>query len=431
MLLLIALAGFTLFLFFLFFIWNKYTRASYLLFIVYFCPLMSLGVTPEAFGGLTVFDALCYFGFVFFFKDFIIISGKNRIYISLFCILIFILLIGSLHSDFVQHSLISMLSVFPIFIYARLLTKELASNPDLRNKLIRGFKLSFWIAATFIAMQILIGLKFTFYKDLNPNITTSDGTRYPGFFADAQVNAQYLGMLSFLFLINFKNIKKPALVNFVLFSLVLTTLFYSGGRSAFLGLGAGLFFLLLFFGWRLKYFIIFSALAFVAVIPFLKDSFVLFQRLDSFDDSYQFRAYIWKEAYEIFTNHQVLGIGFGNYKNYVERYSADQYYVLADGGILMLDQPENGYLKVLTEAGFFGFIISLLLIIIPIAKAVYFHFTLKKNYLILLFTASIICWLVSFNSLYTLTDRRIVILLVSLICFLIKGYSNRTIQYEQ
>jgi len=88
------------------------------------------------------------------------------------------------------------------------LTKELASNPDLRNKLIRGFKLSFWIAATFIAMQILIGLKFTFYKDLNPNITTSDGTRYPGFFADAQVNAQYLGMLSFLFLINFKNIKK-------------------------------------------------------------------------------------------------------------------------------------------------------------------------------------------------------------------------------
>jgi len=81
---------------------------------------MSLGVTPEAFGGLTVFDALCYFGFVFFFKRFHHHLRKEPDIYFFVLYFDFILLIGSLHSDFVQHSLISMLSVFPIFIYARL-----------------------------------------------------------------------------------------------------------------------------------------------------------------------------------------------------------------------------------------------------------------------------------------------------------------------
>jgi len=55
-------------------------------------------------------------------------------------------------------------------------------------------------------MQMIVGLRFTFYPDLNPNVTTDDGIRYPGFFMDSQMNSQFLGMLSFLFLINFRNI---------------------------------------------------------------------------------------------------------------------------------------------------------------------------------------------------------------------------------
>ncbi len=428
MLLLIALAGTALFLFFLFFFRSKCTRVAYLLFVVYFCPVMSLGVLPDALGGLTVFDALSYFSFIFFFKDFVFISQKNRVYFSLFCLLMVILFLGSLHSKFVQHSLLSIMSVLPIFIYSKLLTKELTINPDLKTKLIRGFQLSFFMAVIFIAMQILVGLKFTFYKDLNPNISNSGGIRYPGFFGDAQVNAQFLGMLSFLFLVNFKNIKKPTFLNFLLFTIVVITLFYSGGRSAFFGVCVSLVFLLFLFAWRLKFFIALSFIIAVTIIPFLKDSFILFQRLDTFDDSYQFRHYIWNEAYEIYKNNAFLGIGIGNYKDYVERYSLDQYYVLEDNGILIMDQPENGYLKILTETGLLGFIIAFLFIIIPMAKAIYSHFTVKKNYLTLLFIASIICWFVSFNSLYTLSDRRIIILLVSLICFVIKSGNTVTIK---
>jgi len=73
-----------------------------------------------------------------------------------------------------------------------------------------------------------------------------------------------------------------------------------------------------------------GALVVIAAMPFMKDSFVLFRRIDTFDDSYVFRAYIWKEAYDIYLHHKLLGVGIGNYKDYVNRYSSDQYYVLKD-----------------------------------------------------------------------------------------------------
>lgn len=426
----IALAGLSLLLFFIFFFKNKCKREAYLLFIVYFFPFMGLGVTPEAFGGLTVFDAICYFGFVFFINDFIFINRKKIFYFLLFFLLFVILAAGSIHSKFIQHSLLSILSILPIFIFAKLLMKELAVNPLIKKRIIKVFKFFFYIAVFFMAMQIMTGLRFTFYKDLNPNVDTAEGIRYPGFFADAQVNSLFLAMLSFLFLINFKNIRKPAALNFILFSAVIITLFYSGGRSAFLGLGVSLIFLLFFFAPRVKYFIGAAFLAVLLIIPFLKNSFILFQRLGSIDESYQFRSYIWKEALQIFNDNKMLGIGIGNYKNYVERYSPDQYYVLEDGGILILDQPENGYLKVLTEAGLFGFIIAFLFVLIPIFKGVYYHLFVKKNHLNLLFISSVICWFVSFNSLYTLSDRRIVILLTALLCFIIQSTDRKIINDE-
>jgi len=77
MMLLIVLAGLTLFSFLLFFVMNKYSRGSYLLFNGYLLPLMCLGVTPEALGGLKVFDALAYFAFLFFIKDFIFIARSK------------------------------------------------------------------------------------------------------------------------------------------------------------------------------------------------------------------------------------------------------------------------------------------------------------------------------------------------------------------
>ena len=425
MALLIALAALTLLSFFISFFKSKYSREFYLLFNGYCLPLMSLGVTPAAFGGLQVFAVLAYFAFFFFIKDFIFISDKNKIYFYLFSGLMVILLTGSFYSEFVTNSLFSILSVLPIFIFSRLLLKELFVNPGLMHKMIRVFQWSFLVAVVFMIMQMLVGITFNFYENrspgLNPNVSAEEGIRYPGFFMDAQMNTQFLGMLSFLFLINFKNIFKPAAVNYLLFSLVVVAVFLSGGRSGFFGLTAGFCFLILFLGWRMRYFIGLGTFIAMVSMSFLKDSFILFKRMNTFDDSYTFRAYIWKEAYNIFLDHKFLGIGIGNYKDYANHYSSDQYYVLKDNSILLLDQPENGYLKLLTEFGIIGFVISFLLIIIPVSKALYAHLETRTNHFALFCIASIICWLVSFNSLYTLTDARIVILLTSLTCFVIKS----------
>jgi len=428
MLFLIILAGLTICSFFAYFIKKGCTRESYLLFVVYSLPMQGLGVTAEAYGGLKVFDALAYFSLIFFFKNFINVSRKNRIYSQLFGLLIFILFAGSLHSDFIKHSLLSILSVFPIFIFTRLLLRELSVNPGLSKKMIWGFQLAFFIGAFFMIMQLIMGMRFTFYPDLNPNIATSEGIRYPGFFGDAQMNALFIAMVSFLFLIRFKDIRKPALVNFILFGAAIFAVLLSGGRASFLGICVGSAFLVIFFPGRVRYFIGGAAIAAIAIIPFIKDSFLLIQRFQKIDEGYQFRSYIWKEAYDIYSRNKILGIGIGNYKDYVGRFSPDQYYVLEDNSILILDQPENGYLKIATEAGLFGFIITFLLIVIPIVKAMYSHIAIRKNYLVLLFIASVLCWFVSFNSLYTLSDRRIIIVLASLLCFIIKPADDRAVE---
>ncbi len=419
------LAVLTLLGFFIFFIKNKFTRKGYLLFVLYSLPLMNLGVTPESLGGLTIFDILSYFIFLFYFRKFLVIYKINKIYFFLFRILILLIFIGSITSEFANHSLISILSLFPIFIFAKLLIKELSVNPEFKANLIASLKIAFAISIVFMLMQITVGSKFTFYEELHSNTFSSEGNRYPGFFYDSQINSQFLGMISFIFLVNLKPNLNLTLFNCIQFLIALLFVFLSGGRSGLLGFCTGLIFLLIFSSWDLKKFIAISFLTSAAIFPFIKDSMTIFKRLNSIDESYQFRSSIWNNAYKIFENNKFLGIGLGNYKSYVTVYSPDQYLLLDNNEILILDQPENGYLKLLTELGILGFITIFSLIVIPIAKVFYSHFAVKKNYFVLAIIASLVCWFVSFNSLYTLSDKRIEIILTAFLCLLI--YSKNEI----
>src|SRR5690606_8230056 len=91
----------------------------------------------------------------------------------------------------------------------------------------------------------------------------------------------------------------------------------------------------------------------------------VFSRSGTFSEDLQFRQSIWSDAYNITKDNPYFGIGWGNYQNYIMRHKQDQYLILNDE-ILYFDQPENGYLKVLVELGFFGFAIFLLFIIKPL-----------------------------------------------------------------
>lgn len=403
---------------------SKQPRRTYLLYMLYVMPLIDFKVTPWQFGSLTLFDAFSYVMLFWRYKDFLSIYKPNRFYFGGFCTLIFLLLLGSLTSSFITNSLLSLLSVFPVFIYARLLMVECIQDNQFMNKMIKGLQFACLFSMAFLAVQLVVGLNFKLYTELNQNTQDVNGIRYPSYFHDSQKYGQFLAMLSFLFLLNNKNVKRPALINLLLFLLVAVAMFLTGGRSAFLGLSAGVLFLLVFAGMQFKKYIIAGCLAGGVLIAIFSHSLVVFNRDDDINNSLDFRASIWKEAYEIFKAHPYLGIGVGNYQDYVSRYAQDQYLVLEDE-IIFLDQPENGYLKILTEYGGPAFLVAFALIIGSAVGGMRAWVKKQANARVLLFIAPIISWLVSFVSLYSITDRRNLIVLICLCSFLIY-LSNRS-----
>jgi len=318
-----------------------------------------------------------------------------------------------------------LLSVIPVFIYGRMLMLELAQDPEFMYEMIKGLKIACIASMVFLAAQLAVGLQLRLYDELNQNTLDSNGIRYPSFFHDSQKFAQFLAMLSFLFLINKQNVQKPLFKNLMLFLLVTIAMFLTGGRSAFLGLTAGLFLLLLFGGIQYRKYIVIGCMAGGILIAFFSHSLIMFNREDNFNNSFDFRAAIWREAYGIYQTHPMLGIGVGNYQNYVMRYSQDQYLVLDNNEIIFLDQPENGYLKILTEYGGPAFVIVFLIILGAIVGAFRAWYQKQTDARIFIFIASIVCWLVSFISLYSLSDRRNLLVLICPVCFLI-FLSNRS-----
>ncbi|OQP56027.1 hypothetical protein A4H97_20820 [Niastella yeongjuensis] len=409
---------------------SKQPRRTYLLFMLYAMPLIDMKITPYPLGSLTLFDGLSYAILFLRYKDFMSIFKPNRFYFGGFCTLIFLLIIGSLTSSFVTNSLFTLLSVFPVFIYGRLIILECIHDEKFFDKLVRALQIACLISLVFLAVQLVVGLEFRLYSELNQNTHDSNGTRYPSYFHDSQKYAQFLAMLSFLFLINRKNIRRPGLVNLLLFLAVTAGMFLTGGRSAFIGLSAGVFFLLLFTGMQFKKYIIAGCMAGGIAIAIFSHSLVVFNRDDDINNSLDFRTSIWKEAYGIFKANPYLGIGIGNYQDYVTLYAQDQYLILEDE-VIFLDQPENGYLKILTEFGGPAFLIVFILIIGSGVGAMRAWVKGQTDARVLLIIAPVISWLVSFVSLYSITDRRNQIVLVSLCAFLIYLSNRSKIVNEQ
>jgi O-antigen ligase len=160
------------------------------------------------------------------------------------------------------------------------------------------------------------------------------------------------------------------------------------------------------------------------VIAFFSNSLILFNRKDDINNSLDFRESIWREAYQIYQSHPFLGIGVGNYQDYVSRYAQDQYLILEDE-VIFLDQPENGYLKILTEFGAPAFLVAFAFILGPVIGSLRAWYNKQTDARVMLFIAGIVCWLVSFVSLYSVSDRRNLLVVICFSGFLIY-LSNRS-----
>ena len=152
----------------------------------------------------------------------------------------------------------------------------------------------------------------------------------------------------------------------------------------------------------------------VLVIFYFKDNFALFNRGDNLSDSYAWRNAIWMDAIGIVKNNFFFGIGSGNYANYVSIHNPNQSFIV-NNQVINYDQPESGYLKLLTEYGIIGFISIFLLIITPMINSFVTYLKTKDTTLLLLISP-VICWMVSYYTVYSFGDIRIQIIIVTITC---------------
>ncbi|WP_423997243.1 O-antigen ligase family protein [Maribacter sp. IgM3_T14_3] len=401
---------------------------TYVLFVIYALPFLDLKIIPVYLGYLRVFDAITLVGFIFLFKEFIFFSRplKYSGYFILGLLFFILSVISGLNAEFGFSNYFFYYPIITVFIFLRFLFISFENNFD-HWKIINAFKTAYIFALFFMTLQFMFGLKFTLTPDIGVNVFNEDTgvTRYQGIFGDSQLNGQFLAMGSFMFLLFQQNISlQKKYLNYCGFTLGVVYLILAGSRSAVGGFLVGLLLLFLLSNLRVKvYGLVLGFIAIASLFLFAPDN-AIFSRSGNLSNDLDFRQSIWEETIIIIENHPFLGVGLGNFQEFTSKYNQDLYLEIAPGEFLFFTQPENGYLKILAEHGIIAFALFSLFFIIPflnVTKGIFFSSVNKKTYFLI---AALCSWLVAFNTVYTLTDYRILLLIALILFFTIVVFSK-------
>ena len=409
-------------------LFSKNVRRTYLVSVILLIPFTDLLITKSSAGGLSVFELMSVCSFLLYLPNLRFGSTRHSVTLGFFVVLSFILLMGCLTSGFVFKSLMGYIKYLCIFFYGKMLVDECSENNGFFVNVLDLLRISCIVSLLFLCLQMYLGLEFSFYDDLNVNVLVETGVRYPGYFSDPQKYAQFLAMLSFLFLIRSSNLRLYNKFHYVLFVITIFALLITGGRAAFLGLVVA-YCLVIF--WGSSKFRVLGLFCFVlgAVgVYIFSEHLMVFNREQTVDDSFDFRYMIWKGAFDIFRQQPVLGIGLENYQDYVSQYRQDHYWELNDD-FMYMDHPESGYLKWLTEYGFIGFLIVIFLVLHPVFATIKHYLRRQQNFDRLLITSSVVSFLVSFFTVYSLSDKRVIIVLITLLALLAFLHEEKKLLY--
>ena len=385
-------------------------------------PFLAIYLLPGTLA-MTTFDLITYLYFFVFYRPKKVALYIGHVYTILFVFLLAVILMGLIFADSLGNDTIrDIIAHFPIFIFAKILTDECVDDPKFFHTVVKCLQITLFVSLIFLACQFVFGIQFNLVRTANPNIAGTVVIRYPSFMSDPQVYSQFLAATSFLCLIkNYDAVKLPY-KNYILLILSLVAILYTGGRSGFGGWGLGLF-LVIFLGnsnYRISA-LIACTILFIVIYNF-QDSFPIFNRGDDLKDSYDFRYSIWEDAFRIFQKNPFVGIGLGNYSNYVSVHNPDQFWMV-DNEFVYFDHPESGYLKFLTELGALGFLAIFAFILIPIFNGLRLYF-ITKDISIVLLIAGVVSWMVGFYTVYSFGDVRIKILITTLTCLLATSYAR-------
>lgn len=399
----------------LIFITKRNRNVFYVEYIILSLPLLNIDIINNING--FVFISILFF--IFFYRKNISISKDIQFLNFNILILLISVSIGLIVSEYAinQINIIEILKLLCLIQFCKVLIEESIKDPIIIEKLFSNLKTLLIVSFFFLFMQLIIGPGFSISNLQNPNINSSDGIRYPSFFSDPQVYAQYLGVNVFISLIslnkssNYEKYKNRALAFLCCVSILLT-----GGRAGIIGILIAFIFYFLFIQFKMKIkFLILIALL-ISLVFITKDYFILFKRSTDMDEAYAFRNSVWQDALNIFYKNPFWGIGIGNYEKFAFFHLPNQVW-LRENEIIVFDHPESGYLKILDELGGVGFISFFSLYFIPIIITIKNYFK-SKDLNFILINAGIIVWIIGFYSTYSFGDIRMFVFLNTIICLL-------------
>jgi O-antigen ligase len=392
----------------------------YIKFILFVYPFISLDFFPTPLSP-NLFDFITIIYIFMFYNHRKVTIQNGKAYLSTFYMLTFILFLGIYFADsFTYLTKTALLQYCTIFIYAKILIDECILNKDFIFSVIDYLKIPLIISLIFLVVQLIVGPSFSFDRSQNQNVMGGMSIRYPSFFQDPQKYSQFLAVSSLLLLIRKKGLDKASLYNVLLFVVSITAMMFTGGRAGLGGLLIGILFLVILGSTQYRATIIVASSFLFFILFNYAESLPMFNRVVSLSDDYEFRYSIWQDAFKIYLDHPIFGIGIGNYSHYVSLHNPDQFW-WSDNVYAYFDHPESGYLKFLTEMGSIGFISIFILVLLPVYHAISV-FRKVNNFNILILIAALLSWLVSFYTLYSFDDTRIKVLIVTIICFLITSY---------
>lgn len=388
-------------------------------------PLLRLDCVPGIYK-LAVFDCLSILFFFFFYKRKRPLFRWNNLYGIFFLLVMSASIIGCVNAESLSEGTgQDFIRLFSIFMFAKVLVDECDEDPRFIHSIVSWIKISLVGSLVFLVAQFHFGIGFALEKDINKNILAEGATRYSSYLSDPQKFAQFLAAVSFLLFI--KKDQRLPFINYGLFLLSIIAMLFTGARAALGGWCVGLTAVILLAKSKYKLVSISFAMVMFVVANNLEGNFATFEREQSVTESYEFRSVIWHDAYAIFLDNPFTGIGLGNYRNYVSVHNPDQFWV-TEKGISYYDQPESGYLKLLTELGILGFVPAMLLILMPAFNAIV-SFLKNREMSLVFLVASLITWLIGFYTVYSFGDVRIMVLIVTIICLLIAG-SKKGYNYD-
>ena len=386
--------------------------ASFMHITVIGFPLIDLKMVPSELN-IKVFEILIFLFFMYNYKT---LSNTIKKYnTTLVKILFFVLLLTGILSDYFLNSFYATLKFVSYFLFFVIVSKAFVYDKNLPMYI---FNLIVAYAVVFLLLQLLYGLDFSIYGQLNE--ASLKNSRYTSFSQDPQKMATIAYTLAIVYLGNmYSKTDSFDLKNTVLFFFLLWIALLTGARSSLVGftIAAAVLFI---YNFSLRSLLVVSfvlSMVYFFLLDYLLTQTV-FQRIVDFQDDLEGRSSLfWVEALKIFYDNYIIGIGNGNFSEFMNSTTA---YKISYAKGVTADQPESGYLLWMVETGTIGLVTFVIFII----KIVTFYNknTSKK---ILKYKLAFLVWVIGFISVYSLTDTKIVYILVLLVTLIFNTKPNK------